>query len=1008
MDKFIRDKVRVTCENLAGLCDGVISEIPELLYIETPYKSGHVYPQPDDSWRKLTRSERLSGKDAHFWLCADVKTPAAKDGYEFAMELMTGKDGNGHALNPQGLVYLNGKIVQGIDINHRRVLLEADTQYRIMIYFYVGMIDIPVEVNMNLVEIDTRVRELYYDLKVPYDALGCFEEGDYLYVKTLACLERACNLLDFRAGKTEAFYAGLAAARDYLRTDYYGKEWGNTDAVVSYIGHTHIDVAWLWTLAQTREKAQRSFATVLNLMSQYPEYMFMSSQPQLYEYLKEEEPELYERVREMVKAGRWEVEGAMWLEADCNLSSGESLVRQILYGKRFIKEEFGIDSRVLWLPDVFGYSAALPQILKKSGVDKFVTSKISWSESNILPYDSFMWEGIDGTEIFTYFLTAQNHGNSGLPLAQTTYVGTVSPSMHLGTWERYQQKEYNNEAIVTFGFGDGGGGPTAEMLEAFRRLEYGVPGLPAAKMTFANDFLDRVSRNFDENCKLTGRTPKWVGELYLEMHRGTYTSIAKNKRYNRKCEFLCQEAETLSVIDMVKNDGDFDRDTLRRSWKTLLLNQFHDIIPGSSIKEVYEDSDRQYEQVKAEVGAIKDGKLEKLARNMPRGGIMVYNPNSFEASGYVDYDSGKIYAENIPAMGWRVIDEQPAEAVSVSERQLESGHYLIKFDDNMNIASIFDKDNGREIVAAGTAANKLAVFEDYPRAYDNWEITGYYRVKRWDIDDVNSVKTFSGNGCGGVIIERKYMSSTLVQKITIYSESRRIDFETTADWHENHVLLKALFPTTVHTARATYDIQFGNTERPTHQNTSWDAAKFEVCAHKWGDLSEDGYGVSLLNDCKYGYSAIGSELDLTLIKCGTYPNPEADQGEHHFTYSLYPHAEDFRRGGTVREAYLLNRPMSAYKCAGGGALPESYSAVSVDCENICIETVKPAENGDGVIIRLFDCWDRKSKPTLKLGFNAKSIALCDLTENPTEELGGGDEVTLDVKNFEIVTLLVRI
>jgi len=1008
MDKFIKEKISVTCGNLEQLCEEVVYEVPQLRYKDSDYKKCGEYPDVDDTWKILPRGERLCGKDKHFWLYTEITTPAAKENEQIAMELITGKDGNWDAANPQGLVYLNGKAVQGLDINHRKLLLEPEKNYQIMVYFYVGMISIPVEVSMNIVKIDTTVRDMYYDLKVPYDALGCFEEKDYIYVKTLKCLEQACNRLDFRGGKNESFYNGIAAAEKYLKEEYYGKEWGNTDAVVSYIGHTHIDVAWLWTLAQTREKVQRTFSTVLNLMDQYPEYVFMSSQPQLYEYLKQEAPDIYERVKERVKEGRWEAEGAMWLEADCNLSSGESLVRQIMYGKKFMKDEFGVDNKILWLPDVFGYSAAMPQILSKSGVDKFVTSKISWSETNILPYDSFMWEGIDGSEIFTYFLTAQNLGHEGMPDFQTTYNGTVSPSMHLGTWDRYQQKEYNNEAIVTFGFGDGGGGPTYEMLETHRRLEKGIPGLPAAKMSFAGDFLNRVENNFNKNCELTQRTPKWVGELYLEFHRGTYTSMAKNKKFNRECEFLCQEAETLSVLDMVNCGGEFDDKTLRESWKTILLNQFHDIIPGSSIKEVYDDSDAQYKKVYEDVGAIKTEKLEKLADDIGEQGIMVYNPNGFETSAYVWYNGEALYAENVPAMGWKLVDKKELEPVTVKERLIESKYYRVEFDDNMNIISVYDKENDREVIEKGKLGNRLCIFEDYPRNFDNWEITNYYKQKMWTVDGVESVQAVSGNGYGGFKVVRKYMKSVIEQTILVYSESRRIDFKTMADWHEDHVLLKASFPTTIHTNKASYDIQFGSIERPNHENTSWDAAKFEVCAHKWADLSEEDYGVSLLNNCKYGHSAVGGEMQLTLIKCGTYPNHEADQGKHEFTYSLYPHSESFKRGGTINEAYVLNRPMSAVTAQGGGKLPSCGGIVSTDCKNIIIETVKPSEDGNGVVIRLFDAWDKKSRPTVNLGFDAENIWLCDLMENKQEKLGSGNSVKLDVKTFEIVTLYAEV
>lgn len=1019
MDAFIKDKIRVTCENLKRLSEKTVYEIPELQFVPWDYKKAGERPTPDENWRPFARFERVQGKDKHFWFYTALKTPTILQNEQLFLELITGREGQWDATNPQGLLYLNGEIVQGLDTNHRQAAVKPDTEYEILLYFYTGMIDSHVEVMMNLKSVDLPVQKLYYDLKVPYDAALCLEENEYTHIKTLKHLERACNFLDFRKPGSKDFYDGIAAADGYLQKAYYEKACGKKEVIVNYIGHTHIDVAWLWTLAQTKEKVQRSFATALQLMEQYPQYIFMSSQPQLYDYLRQEAPELYEKVKKRVKEGRWEVEGAMWLEADCNLSSGESLIRQILFGKRFMREEFDVESHILWLPDVFGYSGALPQILRKSGVDQFVTSKISWNESNQIPYDSFLWQGIDGTEIFTYFLSAQTHKDYKEGKNHTTYAADISPEINLGTWERYQQKEYNNETVVLFGYGDGGGGPTAEMLESMNRLKRGLPGMPGAQMSRVGDFLARAEENFHRNCEDMGRTPRWVGELYLELHRGTYTSMARNKKNNRQCEFLCQEAETLAVMGKLFLGKEYPTTTLNDSWRLLLLNQFHDIIPGSSIKEVYEDSDRQYAQIREVVGKIKDERLTSLAEQVSQSGLFVYNPNSFAVTGYAQSGGKRIFVKDVPPMGWKVVSKEEfadgtkADAdkqIQVLEKRIESPHYSIRFDDDMNIVSIFDKDNGREVIAAGKRGNQLCVFEDYPRKHDNWEISNYYKQKMWTVNDVRAVTVISDCGYGGYRVERKYMNSTIVQTILVYRESRRIDFETQIDWHEDHVLLKAHFPTTIHTNKATYEIQFGNLERPNHSNTSWDAAKFEVCAQKWGDLSEEGYGVSLLNDCKYGYGADGNEIAITLLKCGTYPNVEADQGLHTFTYSLYPHKDNFRQGGTIREAYLLNRPLTCIPTEGAGTLPPEYSFVSCDSENIVIETVKQAEAGDGMIVRLYDAWGKKSTPRLKFGFDVEKVLLCDLLENPIEEIRtdreAGNEVTIKVDNFEIITLRI--
>lgn len=1013
MEQYINDKINITIEKIKEIAEPVIITCKDLRYKAAEYKKGGEIPTVDNTWEIFGENDRISGRDKHFWFYTQIETPQINDDEELFLQIRTGEEGKWEwdAGNPQGLLYIDGEIVQGIDVNHRKAYLKPGVKQDVLLYFYCGMggvID-PVEMHFEVRRRNKTMIKLYYDMKVPYDTALCFEEDNYNSIKTINHLVQACNLIDFRDVNSESFAESINKADLYLLNEYYGKECGNTNAVVSYIGHTHIDVAWLWTLAQTREKVQRSFSTALMLMDRYPEYIFMSSQPQLYEYLKEEEPELYEKVKQRVKEGRWEVEGAMWLEADCNLSSGESLVRQIVYGKRFMKEEFDVDSKILWLPDVFGYSAALPQISKKSGVDKFVTSKISWNETNTLPHSTFMWEGLDGTEIFTYFMTAQTHKEYQDKVHYATYTGKITPEMHLGTWENYNQKEYNNEAMVTFGYGDGGGGSTEEMIETERRLEYGLPGMPSARMSNATDFLDRVEKNFINSCNINGKTPKWVGELYLEFHRGTYTSMAKNKKNNRQCEFLCQGTETLSVIDNILQNGKYPQNELHSAWKKILLNQFHDIIPGSSIFEVYEDSDKDYAFVRKTVGGVKNAKLKSIAENVSKKGLLVYNPNSFNASGYVKNGDSCIYAENVPAMGWTVIDavSEEIEKVCVGERTIENKYYIVKFDENMNIVSLFDKENNREVVAENRELNRLYAYEDYPRMYDNWELTSYYKQKRYDINNVSNVRSFGDGTYGGLEIERKYLNSIIKQRIVLYARSRRIDVENDIDWHEQHTFVKAFFPVDVHTNKANYDVQFGYAERPNNENTTWEAAKFEVCAQKWADLSEEDYGVSILNDCKYGYSALGNELTITLLKCGTYPNPEADQGKHQFTYSIYPHKGSFKNGHTINEAYLLNRPMEVLECDGNGVLPSEFSLVECDAENVIIETVKEAENGNGIVVRMYETWNKKTDAHIKLGFNAKKISICDMLENPCTEIGSATELDLKLKNFEIVTLLIE-
>lgn len=1002
---FYEDRLHVF---LKALQDAACTqEIPldGFLYKPCGYKSGNVLPTIDESFRPFGRFERWGGKtDAHAWFYKKLEIPQNMQGRNVELCIATQLN-DWDSINPQFIAYLDGKLVQGLDINHREVFLDnAKAEYDLYIYAYSGKYDNHLEFNAALRVFDEDLRRLYYSLVVPYEITLILDPAGKDYIDIKKYLEHAVNLIDLRDPHSKECRASVRAAQAYLDEEFYGKFCKDNGVNALCIGHTHIDVAWLWTLAQTREKVLRSFSTVLALMKKYPEYKFMSSQAQLYKYLKEESPELYAEVREMVRQGRWEVEGAMWVEADCNLSSGESLVRQILYGKRFFKDEFGVDCKVLWLPDVFGYSAALPQILRKSGVESFVTSKIGWNETNQQPYDTFWWQGIDGTDIFAFFMTAQSRVRGKEPTRNVTYNAILNPAQLLGAYDRYQQKDISNEVMITFGHGDGGGGPTRKDLEYYKLLKKGLTAVPKAKMEFAGDMLRRVRTRALENPK----TPRWQGELYLEYHRGTYTSQAKNKRYNRKSEFLMEKAETAALTDQILTNADYPAQQLHDAWETVLLNQFHDIIPGSSIHEVYEVSEQQYQEVLQTGNNIVTQATDSIAKNLATdGGILVYNPNSFEGSGTVEIDGMCVYVEGIPAKGYKVVTPQPAHSnVTVSETVLENDFFRIELDESGAFTRLYDKKNAREVLKNGECGNVLTAYEDYPRDYDNWEISNYYREKAWELSDRAEICCISDGARAGVEICKHFMHSVIKQKIWLYDDIARIDFDTDIDWKESHLILKTAFPVDINADKATYEIQFGTVERPTHSNTSWDTARFEVCAHKFADLSEYGYGVSLLNDCKYGYDIHDSVMRLTLLKCGTYPDPEADKCKHTFTYSLYPHAGDFRAAGTIQQAYLLNQPMTAYRVPKqNGALPDRFSLLSVDRRNIIIETVKKAEDSGAVIVRLYEAYNQRSTVTLTAGFDVQKASICDLLENEAESLTVEDnKITFPVKPFEIVTL----
>ena len=962
---------------------------------------------------------------AHYWFRTKVTIPESMDGKSVWFKIHTGLEEWDDGKNPQFLIFVNGEVRQGADINHREMLLfreaVAGTEFTLDIQAYTGTLHREFNFLAELYELDENVNQLYYDLQVPLWAFGRLDKDDKIRLDLQTVLNETINLLDMRVPYSKAFNESVEKAIAYIGENLYEKMGGYDDIIATCIGHTHIDVAWWWTVAQTREKVVRSFATVLKLMEEYPNYKFMSSQPVLYYFLKQRYPELMEKIKEKVKEGRWEPEGGMWLEADCNLTSGESLVRQFLHGKKFFKEEFGVDNRILWLPDVFGYSGALPQIMKKSGVDYFMTTKLAWNQINKIPNDTFMWRGIDGSEVLTHLITTLGIGQNPKESFFTTYNGMLHPDAIMGGWERYQNKEINNDILVCYGYGDGGGGPTRQMLEVSKRMEKGIKGMPKVRQEGGLTYFTDLEKKVKDNRRLE----TWEGEFYFEYHRGTYTSMARNKRGNRKSELMLQELELLGVLAK-----DYPAEAVERLWRDIiLLNQFHDILPGSSIAEVYDVTKVEYEQLADEAGALIRARLAALAGSGEA--VTVFNTLGFDRSDVVKLgdvkatglkdemgnvypvqqtaDGAVAYLKNLPSKGYKSFTACDAEAVSPfvrsDEYHLETPFYSLTLDENGHFTSIFDKENDREVLKAGKAGNMLRLYEDKPIYYDNWDIDMFYTEKSWEVNDLVSMKWVDGAVRTTLELTWNCSQSTIQQKIHFYADTRRIDFETTADWKEHQHLLKAEFPVDIHSDEATFEVQFGNVTRKVHTNTSWEKARFESCAQKWMDFSEGNYGVSLLNDCKYGHSVNEGTIGLTLIKCGVEPNPNADVEVHNFTYSLYPHAGTWKQAGTVKEAYNVNQP--AYVVAGGEE-GKAYSFASVNKDNVILETVKQAENGEGTVLRFYECENSRTKATVTVPAEFTKAYSTNLLEQVEEELAVVDgKVTFTIKPYEIYTILLK-
>ena len=979
--------------------------IENITYCPCDYKENNT-PPPLSGFAPFKNEEFFgTGEDSHVWFHFEIDIPEHMQGKPTELGICTNFDRFGVTTNPQFLLYVDGKICQGMDTRHKEYLLPEGTNFDIYIYAYTGPSIPKCQFSAEIRNVNAVARDFYYDVNTVYEATKLLDENTQEYMETLMYIDRALSMLDLYEVGSAAYFDSMKAAKEFFDKEFYGKYCGNQRASVACIGHTHIDCAWLWTLRQTREKAQRSFATVLELMRRFPEYKFTSSQPLLYKYVKEEAPELYAQIKERVAEGRWECEGGMWVEADCNIPTGESFVRQLIYGKRFFREEFGKDNRVLWLPDVFGYSAALPQILKGCGIDWFVTSKISWNDTNMMPCDTFAWQGIDGTQVYTYFLTAQDKKKNSPLTRYVTYNGDTTPKMMAGTYDRYHDKNLSDEVMLTYGFGDGGGGPTAEHIEMAKRLSHGVPGVPNARFEHVEPFLSRMESRIKENPAL----PKWVGELYLEFHRGTYTSIAKNKKNNRQCEFLYMNAEALCELTKHLLGKKSPKAELREGWETILTNQFHDIIPGSSIGPVYDQSDIDYAKIIYSArNILADRSADVSAKISSERGFVVFNPNSFAASANVLAGGKTGFVSGIPAKGYLATNDiKFTNSISIDGKTVETPLLHVEFDENWQISSIYDKKAEREVLCG--AGNELRVYADYPDAYDNWEWQEYSLAAYKTLTEVSEAEFIEDGARKGIKITRPFMSSKITQTMWFCDETPKIDFETHIEWHEHNKMLKTAFDVDVNADKATYEIQFGSVERPTHKNTSWDRAKFEVCAHKYADLSDGGYGVSLLNDCKYGHDIHENTMMLSLLKSGVMPYPEADQGDHSFTYSLYVHEGTLRESDTVKLAYLLNNPLVAVRAKGKRSeIPESYSLVSVDKDNVICETVKESEEGTATVLRFYESKNTRTKAQITLGFPAKKCYVCDMLENEKEELPITDgKINVSLHGFEILTLKVE-
>jgi len=853
----------------------------------------------------------------------------------------------------------------------------------------------------------------------------------------LRALNKACDLLDL--GDPTCIAPARAALAPVMN-----KRNGDTVHRITAVGHAHIDTAWLWPLRETIRKCARTFSTALRYMETHPDYKFACSQPQQYAWMKQYYPSIYSDIKEAVQRGQWEVVGGMWIEADCNITSGESLVRQFIHGKNFYHEEFGIDVKDLWLPDVFGYSAALPQILKKSGIDWFMTQKISWSDVNKFPHHTFNWEGIDGSAIFTHFPPVDSYN------CQMT-AEEMKRSEH-----NFQENDRATCALVPYGHGDGGGGPSLEHIELARRWK-DFEGIPKVNMGGVQEFFKQAKSDAID-------PPVWRGELYLELHRGTLTSQSYTKYMNRKCELMLRDAEFLQVMaarvnpgnllsedpistsdrpvwdvpaHIPEKNGDITAMAMDRAWKTLLLNQFHDIIPGSSIHWVYEDCRIDYPNVAKVAQAVRDAAIRRIVEKIDTQGVdqpaIIFNTLAQERNEVVELPNGKITYIKVPQCGYSVLSASeastqlslPKDTAPVTlkiigdEFTLENGLLKVTIDSAGLLTSMLDIQQNRQVIADGQHGNLLQIHKDYPNRWNAWDVDVFYKDQVKNLDTPAMIEVLeTGPLRAALSITRTFGNSTFSQRIVMNAGSNRLDFHCEVDWQEHDRLLKVAFPVNVSSLRASYEIQYGHVERSTHDNTSWDVAKFEVPIHKWADLSESDYGVALINDCKYAADIRGNIMRLTLLKAANAPDPKADRGRHTFSYAILPHEGSLQQGRVIEEAYAFNVPLLVAEAPiqnqpneNPPTLPQKQSFIQVDRPGIFLEAVKPAEKSETAVVRLYEAYNSRGAVTLQSQTLTGEIHEVDLLEDPSiENLPlqiTESAVTLQIKPFEIRTLAWR-
>ena len=848
---------------------------------------------------------------------------------------------------------------------------------------------------IRLVSFSQDVYLLIIEMKLLLNLLDTIDENSMLHDRIMHHLLKITNLY-------KDDHKNISECRKIIKP-FLNKKNNSTVPTINAVGHAHIDTGWLWPVKETIRKCARTFSNQLVLLDRYPDYIFGASQPQHYQFVKDHYPNLYLKIKKSVELGRWELQGGMWVEADCNLISGESMVRQIVHGKIFFMDEFGEDVKNCWIPDVFGYSAAMPQILKLSGIKYFLTQKIGWNATNRFPHTTFLWKGIDGTKIITHFPP------------EDTYNSQLKPNDLKYSEKNFKEKSFLNDMICLFGVGDGGGGPTEEMIER-GILQKNLEGVPNVKFNRADDFFRTIEKK-KENL------PVWSGELYLEYHRGTFTTQAKTKLGNNLLEKHLIETEILYTFG---NLNHYPLKELVKAWKVLLLNQFHDILPGSSIKMVYEQTESEYNIAIDHCKTLKDELINKISKKDNKS-ITLFNSLNFEIHRDIEIgeglefslisddgnvptqidSDGKMVAQiKLPPLSFKTFTKTKKlnKAKSVKNLILENDLIRYEFNKNGQIISAIDKELQHDFIGEKLFGNSFVLYEDRPHGHDAWEIDIYYedmmleeaKYKKWKPNGNGEVRN-------SIIFDLIIGNSLIKQKVILNHFSKELVFQTEVDWRERHKMLRVLFPTSIYSDEAFYGIQFGYVKRPTHRNTSWDLAKFEVPAHKYADLSDNTKGAAIFTDCKYGFKIHENIMEMNLLRSPTYPDPDADIGKQKFTYSFYPHKNHFLNSDVINKSNEMNRLPLIYD---NKKLDQPLKPlIKILNNDISIEAIKKAEKENCYVIRLVEQFGKTCETGFELQDNYK-LTETNLMEWEEFKTIKRDE-KISFKPFEIKTYKIK-